>query len=180
MDKREDKAGLSRLAGYLVAVTLGISVLPGTTPANETNRVNAVPDYGENDCVSFKYGTNTNPLNFTFGYACVSEYYCEVSAHGCIDDHCHYTDYSKGARTALTNVSIAARIDSISMGAAGKDLKSHARWCLVQDGAGNFWALDKNRGTNEGFSLNNQHETIIPCQFSDNFSSDKGCVAARQ
>ncbi len=147
------------------------------SPVSGNNQVEAVPDYGRDDCVSFKYGLDTNPLNFTFGYACVSENYCEVSAHGCIDETCHYMDYSRGARTALIDISIATQIDKVIMGPTGENLSSSAQWCLVRDGAGNFWALDKGNTEPEPFSLQNQHETIIPCETTDYFRSDLGCVA---
>lgn len=178
MKNREEKTGQCRSGGYLMAVTSIVLMLSSTTTsATGTDKVQAIPDYGSNDCVSFKQGEDTNPLNFTFGYACVSANHCEVSAHGCIDESCQYTDYSKGARTALTNISMASRIDTISMGAIGKDLNSTAQWCLVQDGAGNFWALDKQRGNSESFNLQNRHETVVPCKTSDYFRSDIGCVA---
>ena len=177
MNKDGKKLGLLRLHRFLLPVTIVISISSGIASANGVSRVQAVPDYGDNDCVSFKYGSDTSPLNFTFGYACASENFCEVSAHGCIDESCHNMDYSRGVRAALTTISIASRVNEISMGATGKDLSSNDKWCLVQDGAGNFWALDKQRGNSESFNLYNQNETVVPCKMTDYFRGDIGCVA---
>ncbi len=143
--------------------------------AVESNGVSAVPDYGRNDCISFKQDKNTNPLSFAFGYACVSEATCEVFSHGCVDDYCNIPDYSKGTRTSLTSIPVTTPINQINMAASGQKLKDDSQWCLVQDGAGNHWALDKWRGTQELFNLTNQHETVVPCRSTDYFSSHIGC-----
>ncbi len=144
--------------------------------AVEFNGVSAVPDYGRSDCISFKKGNSTNPLSFTFGYACASESTCEVFSHGCADDYCDTPDYSKGTRTSLTSISVATPVNQISMAASGQKLKESGQWCLIQDGAGNHWALDKWRGTRELFSLDNQSETVVPCKLTDTFSSHLGCI----
>lgn len=178
MEKCTKQTGLPGLGNTLLPVIIVLTMSSGSAAANQIRNVQAIPDYGSNDCVSFKYGADTNPLNFGFGYACVSENYCEVSAHGCLDEYCQYTDFSRGARTTLTNITIASRVDEINMGEAGKDLSSSAQWCLVQDGAGGFWALDRLRGSSESFSLHNQSETIVPCKITDYFRDDLGCVAA--
>lgn len=177
MRKCEEGASLLGSGSCVVSAIIVLMMSSGIASANELNRVQAIPDYGSNDCVSFKHSADTNPLNFTFGYACVSESYCEVSAHGCIDEYCHHTDYSRGARTTLTNIAMASRVDEISMGATGQDLASNAQWCLVQDGAGNFWALDKHRGHSESFNLHNLGETVVPCKTTDYFHTDSGCTA---
>lgn len=177
MEKCNKVAGLLRSGNCLMVATLAFFLFSNTTSALEERQVQAMPDYGSNDCVSFKHGADTNPLNFIFGYACVSENYCEVSAHGCLDESCQHTDYSRGVRTTLTNITMTSRVDAINMGMSGKDLASKARWCLVQDGAGNYWALDKQRGNSELFNLHNRHETLVPCNTSDYFRSDLGCLA---
>lgn len=177
MEKCVQKTGLFGSGSYLLPAAIVFITSLGFASVSEARSAQAIPDYGSDDCVSFKHGSDINPLNFSFGYACVSEHYCEVSVHGCIDSACQHTDYSRGARTTLTNISITSRISEISMGAAGKDLASNAQWCLVQDGAGNFWALDRQRGSSESFSLHNQHKTIVPCKITDYFRNDLGCVA---
>lgn len=177
MEKCNGRAGVLRLEKCLMAATLVFFLSSNITSATEVRQMQAIPDYGSNDCVSFKHGSDSNPLNFTFGYACVSANACEVSVHGCVDESCHHTDYSRGARTTLTNITMTSRIDAISMGMSGRDLASNARWCLVQDGAGNYWALDKQRGISESFNLRNRHETVVPCSTRDYFRSDLGCVA---
>lgn len=149
--------------------------MAGPAAAVSFNGVSAVPDYGKNDCISFKQGTSTNPLSFAFGYACVSATACEVFSHGCVDEYCHIPDYSKGTRASLTSVPVATPVNQINMAASGEKLKDNSQWCLVQDGAGNHWALDKWRGTQEQFSLANQRETVVPCHVTDYFSSDLGC-----
>ena len=176
MEKCTKKTGLFRPGRCLLPAIIALVMSSGLAPANEVRSVQAIPDYGSDDCVSFKHGSDTNPLNFSFGYACASEYYCEVSAHGCLDEYCQYTDYSRGARTTLTNISIASQVNEINMGEIGKDLMSNAQWCLVQDGAGNFWALDRQRGSSDSFSLHNKSQTIIPCKTTDYFRNDIGCV----
>lgn len=151
-----------------------------TTPAFavEFNGVSAVPDYGKNDCISFKQNNNTNPLNFTYGYACVSEMTCEVFSHGCVDESCDTPDYSRGTRTSLTTVPFTTPVRQVNMAAMGRKLKDDSQWCLVKDGAGNYWALDKWSGSSpEQFNLINQHKTIIPCRNTDSFSSNVGCQA---
>lgn len=117
-----------------------------------------------------------NPLNFTFGYACVSKNNCEVFEHGCIDDMCHFPDYSKGTRTTLSPILVMTSVSAIDMAAMGVSLKGHnVRWCLIQDGSGKFWALDRLQGTQEKFNLKNQNETIVSCNRSYLFSSSQGC-----
>ena len=176
MEKCAKQTGLIGLGSILLSAIIVLIMSSASAAANQIRKVQAIPDYGSDDCVSFKYGVDTNPLNFSFGYACVSENYCEVSAHGCLDEYCQYKDYSRGTRTSLTNITIASRVGEINMGEAGKDLASRAQWCLVQDGAGNFWALDRLRGNSESFSLHNQSETILPCKITDYFRDDLGCV----
>ncbi len=176
MKKFSSKMNGLRLNSGLLSAMIVLMIPFNSTVASEINTTRAVPDYGNNDCVSFKYSADTNPLNFTFGYACVSENFCEVSEHGCVDEDCQHSDYSRGVRTTLTHISMTARVDQISLGAMGEDLASHAQWCLVQDGVGNYWALDKQRGTSELFSLDNQKETVIACKDTDYFHSELGCM----
>lgn len=163
-------------AAYVFWVIGAIAV--STTPVSATtfNGVVAVPDYGKNDCVSFKQSSDTNPLNFTYGYACVSKNTCEVFSHGCVDDYCNTPDYSKGTRTSLTTISLSTQVKNINMAPTGQKLQDNNQWCLVQDGAGNHWALDKWRGSGkEQFNLTNQHETVVPCLPTDTFTSSSGC-----
>lgn len=153
---------------------LTLSILP----VAKASMIHAIPDYGSDDCVSFKSSKNISPLDFGFGYACVSKNYCEVSKHGCMDKHCHQPDFSKGARTSLTNINLPTQLSKIIMAPTGNDLLSNTKWCLVQDGAGNFWALDKERGSTESFSLSNLQETVIPCNMTNYFDSATGCTSA--
>lgn len=137
----------------------------------------AMPDHGKSDCVSFKLHRDTNPLDYSFGYACVSEYYCEVFDHSCSGPSCTWLDPGKGARTTITSVPMLTKVDQVLMAPAGVSLKEQrSQWCLVQDGAGHFWALDKWRGSGEQFTLENVKETIVRCNPTDYFSGKTGCV----
>nr|CAA6819640.1 MAG: Unknown protein [uncultured Thiotrichaceae bacterium] len=176
-NRHSKKPRFVRLAMFSLSSFTAIATT--SVSATTFNGVSAVPDYGKNDCVSFKQANDTNPLNFTFGYACVSDNTCEVFTHGCVDSYCNTPDYSKGTRTSLTSVPISTNINNIIMAATGRKLKDNSQWCLIQDGAGNHWALDKWRGTSqEQFNLKNQNETIVPCLKTDTFNSNSGCQAA--
>ncbi|MEZ5533998.1 MAG: hypothetical protein R3F02_00100 [Thiolinea sp.] len=148
------------------------------TAAGLPEQLVAIPDYGKNDCVSFKRSSDTNPLEYTHGYACVSEHYCEVFDHGCVGEACDSVDYSKGTRTTTIAIPMLTKISQILMAPMGVSLRDEQnRWCLIQDGAGNFWSLDKLRGSGELFTLENLQRTVVRCKPTDLFSSQTGCVA---
>lgn len=160
-------------------IFLLFSPLVFATTWADTVSVVASPDYGANDCVSFKTSKrDTNPLSYPYGYACVTATSCEVFDHACVGDYCDAVDYSKGTRTSMTAVALPTRVDQILMAATGVHLKDHkSRWCLVEDGLGNFWALDKLRGHEAQFTRENVQQTVKRCRASDFFNSETGCVA---
>lgn len=180
---RADSGGISQALvcrkGYLYKVLavltlclLSLCLVPVVKAAD----IVAMPDYGRDECISFKRGIDTNPLSYPFGYACVSRNYCEVFSHSCDERSCD-TDYSKGTRTTMTIVPMLTTISEILMAPAGVALEDkRSQWCLIRDGTGGFWALDKWRGISEKFSGANLIQTVVPCKSTDLFSSQSGCV----
>jgi hypothetical protein len=167
---------LKRLSVMVVA--LSAACFSAAFAEGVASKVVAVPDDGKSDCISFKLSADTNPLLYSFGYACVSESYCEVFDHGCDGNTCESVDYSKGTRTTLTAVPMLTGLSDVLMAPAGVSLRDkRANWCLVQDGAGNFWALDKWRGSSEQFMAENLDQTVIRCKPTDLFSNETGCVS---
>jgi len=137
--------------------------------------------YDLNNLLLFSFVDN---LDSNYGYYGVFQ----VMPHQCYNLHdpsCNLpsnckppTTYPPSSPSLTTNTSISSttRIDTITnTNYTTSRADTTSNWCLIKDGASNFWAIDRNIPTLAPITTTNINQRVRPCLPHYYFDDSNGC-----